>query len=186
MDCTQFLTSFTDYRDGLLAAGRRARVEEHLASCPSCRRYCRVVDEGVRLLRAAPSPSVSEDFRPRLKHRIYHVEDGDSLSYGSASGVSGVVAVGMAVLLGLAAWSPVLEPPEAEVRLPALVVSGPPEPAADPILSAPTLFDDRATLRWAERWDPGPAWEHPTALLLEYSPLFDRYRSVGRSVGSLD
>lgn len=185
MDCTQFLSSFTDYRDDRVGLQQRARIERHLADCPSCRRYCRIVEEGVRLLRALPPISVSDDFRPRLRHRIYHVEDGEALSSASSSsGVSAVVAVSMAVLLALAAWSPLLRQHE-EVRLPAIVVTEPPDPV--PGLTLPPSF--RASSSPLERpvgWTSGSPWEHPTALLLEYSPLLDGHRRVERSTTSLD
>lgn len=187
MECSDFLSAFTDYRDGLADPARLRRLERHRQSCPSCRRYCRTLDEGVRLLRSRSPAPVSEDFRPRLQHRIYHVEDDDAIAPpGGSSGVAPVAAVSMAILLALAAWSPVLLRPEPEVRLPALVVNRPAAPPAEPGLAPPPLFEPAVSSERAVRWDPGPRWERPTALLLQYSPLLERSRTAGRDRTDLD
>ena len=187
MDCTQFLSEFSDFRDGLLDDRRAALAERHLADCRSCRRYRRVVDDGVRALRTAPAVRLDHDFRPRLRHRIYHLEDAGSPDVDSAgSGVSAAVVFGMAALLALAAWSPVLRGPEPGIRLPAVVVSEPPRPRHDPILARPPLVVEASPVRWADGWNPGPSWERPAALLLEYSPLYRRYRSRARPANGLD
>lgn len=173
MDCTDLLDTFSDYRDGRLDPAERARVEGHLDRCPSCRRYRRTIDEGVRTLREAPAPPVSDHFRPRLRHRIFHLEDGDALGRdATASGVSGTAAVAMALLLAVAAWGPTLQDRTAEVTLAPVVVDQPPAAAVRAGLPTSAFFgrdgppEPRIGTR-AESWSPR------RSLLLEasYDPL---------------
>lgn len=144
MTCKDFLTIFSEYRDGVLDPRERRRADRHLDGCPSCRRYRRVVDDGVEALRARRPLPVSADFRPRLRHRLYHVEDGDVLGPGSpdsrGSGVSGLAAAGMALLLTIVAWSPVVRPPEVEVTLSPVVVHDPARPVPGLSVPAAALF----------------------------------------------
>jgi anti-sigma factor RsiW len=39
MNCRQVVELMTDYLDGALSAGDRARFEEHIAGCDGCRAY---------------------------------------------------------------------------------------------------------------------------------------------------
>lgn len=163
MDCKEFLSSYTDYRDGLLSDGEVARAEVHLSGCTSCRRYTQVVDEGVRELRSLPSVSTTDDFRPRLQHRIYHVEDGDDF-FGDGSrgsGTTAVAAVGIAILLTAAAWSPVLRQAGDTVTLPAVVVNGPPGSSARAEVQLPPSAFFRDDDSW--RGAASPRWSPPTS-----------------------
>lgn len=190
MDCTEFLSSFTDYRDGLLAPAAEERLERHLQECASCRRYRKTVEEGVVVLRSLPTLPVPDDFRPRLQHRIYHLEDRDALSGPSrGSGVSAVAAAGLALLLVVVAWSPLVRSGEPEVSLAPLVVQAPRPPAAELTLPASAFFDP----------EPGPIapaaandrrGSRSTLLLgdvLGDLPLYESpYRTVGQSRSVLD
>jgi len=161
MDCQEFLSSYTDYRDGLLSDRDVARAEVHLSGCESCRRYRRVVDEGIRELRSLPSVSAGNDFRPRLQHRIYHLEDGDAFGDGSrGSGTTAVAAVGIAVLLTAAAWSPVLRQAGDTVTLPAIVVSQPEGSTVRADVQLPSSAFFREEDPWRGR--SSPRWSPPT------------------------
>lgn len=183
MDCSELLDTFSDYRDRRLDPAERARVEGHLQRCPSCRRYRRVIDEGVRTLRELPAPPVPDDFRPRLRHRIFHLEDGDALGRdATASGVSGTAAVAMALLLALAAWGPALQDRTAEVTLAPVVVDEPPAAAVRGGLPASAFFgsDGPPEARLGAR-AATETWGPPRSLLLEasYDPLaVERYTVV--------
>jgi anti-sigma factor RsiW len=37
--CVEFVEEVTDYLEGALDAGQRARLEAHLSDCPGCTRY---------------------------------------------------------------------------------------------------------------------------------------------------
>jgi hypothetical protein len=62
---------------------------------------------GLQLARALPEIVPSSDFDQRLQHRIFHVQD--ELARTDRVGASGaVVALALAGVIALAAWSPVL------------------------------------------------------------------------------
>jgi anti-sigma factor RsiW len=127
MDCIEFLSRYSEYVDGVGGAGAAA-FERHLGSCPSCARYHRVVREGCGLLRQLPPVHASEDFLPRLRHKLFHLED--ELSRRPA--LTGSTVMGAVLILGFvaAAWVPALLHRH-EVVLPPIVVEAPsrPEPA---------------------------------------------------------
>lgn len=88
-------------------------MEAHLRRCESCRRYKAVYEQGASLLRSLPEPELAEDFEPRLRHRLFHVDDRRGLIDSSASATPALTVLGLAVLLTVVAWSPLLreEPP---------------------------------------------------------------------------
>lgn len=132
MDCDEFLRGYSDFRDGRSAPPERRRFRGHVESCESCRRYDRVVRRGVHVLRTLPSPcSSSEEFLPRLKHRIYHIDDGIPLSGPAAGATSALTALAAVGLLALA-WLPfALQPPD-EVELAPVAVQPPAASGASP------------------------------------------------------
>ena len=131
MTCSEFQHRFSDYYDGTAEPSFLEEADAHLGMCPGCRRYHEVFVRGSEILRAAPPPlAVLADFLPRLQHRIYHLEDGPALSgrgtVGSATTVTTALAIAM--LIALAAWSPVLvRAPEVDL---APIVVDRPEPRA--------------------------------------------------------
>ena len=126
MTCSEFQNRFSDYYDGTGEAAFMTAASRHLDGCAECRRYRDVVEQGIQILKAVPSPSVSDDFLPRLQHRIYHLEDGSALSRretaGSATTTTTALVIG--ALIAAAAWSPALVRPP-EVVLEPIVVSQP-------------------------------------------------------------
>lgn len=125
VDCKRFLEEYSDFRDGLLPIEVYLDFEAHLEGCASCARYDRVVARGASLLRDLPGVEPSDDFLPRLQHRIHHLEDAVRGPGRSGSGLSASVALSVAALLALAAWAPVLRPGEATQRLPAVAARAP-------------------------------------------------------------
>lgn len=107
MTCQEFLARHLEYTDESLPLEEAARWRDHMASCPSCARYDRVVRRGLSLLRTLPEVEPSEDFFPRLQHRLYHLDD-ESQDGSRASGTSAVVSLAIAGVLALLAWSPLL------------------------------------------------------------------------------
>lgn len=166
MDCPQILERFSDYYDRTGEDAFLAAVEAHLDGCEECRRYVEVVRRGSDLLNSFPRLEVSDDFEPRLRHRIYHIEDGDALSHGSAgSGTTTVTALIMAILVSAAAWSPALRAGAPEVELSPIVVS---RPEARPLglrASQGLLLAAPSTAV------PRQLWDGSHALLYRYSPL---------------
>lgn len=141
MKCDQFLRGYSDFRDGWLDAAQRRKFEDHLQQCDGCRRYDRVVRRGVQVLRSLPAPSPSPDSLPRLKHRIFHEEDGLPLS-ASAGGSAALVAVATVGILALA-WLPFALRTPVELELPTVSVDAPAVEGAPASSSASSsLFSD--------------------------------------------
>lgn len=177
MDCKDFLSAYSDFHDGGLEASQIAEFEEHLASCASCRRYRRVVLQGIDLLRSFQAPPLRSDFQDRLRHRIYlsEVEDERRRRGGPAGPVS--LAVGATALFvagaALASMLPNLAVPS--TTLPAVHarapvgVSGvrPSEASAVPGARRGTSFLGQSDL-----------WSQSHTLLFEYTPLYQQTREA--------
>lgn len=127
MTCQEYLALYSDYLDERLGAAARTRCTAHAEACRSCARYDRVMRRGLQLARSLPEIVPSSDFDQRLQHRIFHVQD--DLARTDRLGASGaLVALALAGVIALAAWSPVLTRgvgPEVE-----RAASGVTEPAA--------------------------------------------------------
>ena len=182
MMCTEFIDSFSDYFDGVGDAEFLQAAESHLAGCENCRRYAEVVQRGRELVRSVSDVTVTQDFYPRLRHRIFHVEDSAALSRGSVgSATNAATILGMAVLLTLVAWSPMLLS-EPEVELAPIVVSRPLPPRTFGLRPPPINFSrNAAALRYREGLsrELDELWQHPNILLLQHSGLLERYGRNG-------
>jgi len=135
MSCDQLIERYTDYRDGLLEAEALAEVETHLAACECCARYDRVMRRGLELLADMPEPETSDDFMPRLRHRLYNVDCGIAegrRSFGGSAALVGVAAVGLLALF----WLPFAASVPLEMELPAVSAQYPPPGSAE----LPSLF----------------------------------------------
>lgn len=124
MNCEEFQERYSEYRDERAAADELARFEDHVQECEACARFDRVVSRGVEVFRDLPSPSPSPDFYDRLKHRIYHLEDGIPSTGSWPAGSAAVLAVAAAGLLALA-WVPFVSRAPVEVELQPVSVERP-------------------------------------------------------------
>jgi len=72
MHCSDFLSFYSDYRDGLISDARVfRRLNRHIVTCDSCARYDASVRAGVQALRrAAGELEPRPQFRERLRARI--------------------------------------------------------------------------------------------------------------------
>ena len=175
MECKEFLARFSDYVDGRAEAGVARAIEAHRDTCQQCRHYSTTLEAGRELLRSLPPLDVPEDFRPRLHHRILHVEDGRSIqrqSSNSGATIASVLAV--ATLVATAAWAPVLGHGSPTVDLPPVVVEAPPEATFTPPRSTPTFPGNMSLFSTTEFQDG--IWGDPHDLLREYSPILERRR----------
>lgn len=180
MLCSEYLVLSSEFRDGRLEGDLEEELEAHLAGCPRCRRYQSALERGVDLLRSLPGLDVPEDLKPRLSHRIYHIEDGPSIAretQGSGATTFSVVAV--AVLLALAAWTPRAGVAVPSLELPALVVATPPARSFTPSARRPTFSRGPSLFTTADFQD-GP-WGDTHQVLFEYSSLSERRRSPALS-----
>jgi len=183
MKCSEYLALSSEFRDGQIQAGISAEIEAHLGSCPMCHRHQEALREGVDLLRSIPGLDVSVDFRARLEHRIFHIEDGALIAREAVgSGATTLAVVGVAVLLALAAWAPragILEP---AVELPAVVVSAPAPRIFTASHRRPT-FPGGPSVFTTAGFQDGP-WGDTHQILFRYSSLSERRRtSVLTGVG---
>lgn len=140
MQCTGFLEEYTDFRDGRLSPDREAQFRAHMEACPACERYDRILNSGIDLLAELPQPEASDDFMPRLQHRLYNVDQGvlDSSSnhfLGSAALVA-VAAVGLLALF----WLPFAASVPVEIELPAVAVERPAEQLVSDQEQVPSLL----------------------------------------------
>jgi len=178
MNCSDYVANFSDHLDGGASAEDVRAMEAHVAECGACRHYREVVERGSALLRSLPEPELSEDFGPRLQHRLYHVDEA-SLE-GATSATPAMTVLGMAILLTAVAWSPALLGGSPEVQLEPIIVDQAParlsvQPAGrallrlDPVRPRSTQFLPL---------DEG-LWDDSQRLLYEYSPLSQRYQQQG-------
>lgn len=171
MTCARFLEAFTELRDGRASPELRREAEAHLEACVECRRYRRVVERGLEVLRDQEPLDVPDDFQPRLRHRLYHVDDEKALHRHVNSGATGTAVLGIALVLAAVAWSPVLRPAEPTVELSPIVVSRPPSPVGlRPVGRALELRSMRSARTDRDLWDDAHT------LLIQYSPVSERYR----------
>lgn len=135
MSCDRFIERYTDFRDGLLDAVERSEAEAHLTGCACCARYHRVMQQGLELLKHMPAAESSDDFMPRLRHRLYNVDCGVAegrRSFGGSAALVGVAAVGLLALF----WLPFAASVPLEMELAAVSAQLPPA-GAEPV---PSLF----------------------------------------------
>lgn len=207
MKCSEFLDNYTDFRDGALAPREGDALRAHMTGCGPCRRYDRVVTRGVGLLRAIPGTRPDPDFRARLRHSIYALEEerrrrrllGSAARAVPLLGALGVAGALLATLT-LRESVPVVELPPIVAERPSHA-SGPAGPVLLPGASAPV--EARAwpavpagpgtpgTLASAVRLPaaaaPPPArrfpapefWRGANELLYRNSSLYLRYREPG-------
>lgn len=175
MDCTTFVASFTDYLDGALSQEDGRAMEAHLERCGSCLRYKNVVEHGRSVLLSLPVPELGDDFSSRLEHRLFRAADDVAPSDDVASRAPALAVLGIAMLLTVVAWAPLLIGGSPVVQLEPIVVDHAPTPL-------PRL---RAT--WAGPVDRSDGldeadsrlWEDLT--LYEFSPLSRRYQETART-----
>ena len=155
MDCTEFLSRYSDYDDSLVPGEEAAVFRSHMERCPACARYDRVLRKGRMLMRQSRGVEPSENFVRGLHLRLWREArlDMERARRASrlASGLAAVTVVAVvAAALGLLAPSrgaggsaaeiavaaaPAAErapagmrAPRAAEGLPALPAAGPSEP----------------------------------------------------------
>lgn len=124
MLCEEFLEGYSEFLDGRLPHDQRTAFKAHREACRTCGRYDSVVRRGLHVWRNLPQIDSSPDFVPRLRHRLYHVDDSSSFSENRHLGSAALVAVASVGLLALA-WLPFATRMTVEVELPAVAVEAP-------------------------------------------------------------
>jgi hypothetical protein len=120
---------------------------------------------------------VPGDFRARLTHRIYHLEDGPSIARESlGSGATTLAVLAVALLLGFAAWAPRADRGTGTLELPAVVV-GPPTLRTFTARHRRSTFPRGPSFFTTAEFQDGP-WGDTHRILFEYSSLSERRRSA--------
>lgn len=176
MDCSNFVTKYTDYRDGSASAEVVRRMQEHLSGCESCRRYEAVVEHGASLLRSLPPPELCEDFQPRLQHRLYNDREKRFISGLPTSRAPAFAIVGIAALLTVVAWASLLLGGTTVVRLEPIVVDR--APAVTKVRPMSSSADEMVNEEPPEELG-SDLWHD--ARVYDYSPLFRRYENQLRN-----
>jgi hypothetical protein len=146
VDCSQFLDGYSEYRDGELPDEVRRQFDAHRAECPSCSRYDRVIDEGVKLYLKCPEVTPSDDFLPRLQHRLYHLEEEMKGPGRRGSGTQAAVTLALAATIAAIAWIPATRSSPQMVELPAVAARAPLPPPPEPVFLPPDPFPGVATV----------------------------------------
>lgn len=174
MDCQEYLARFSEYVDGRIEAESLEEMEAHRLTCLPCGRYSRLLEAGTELLRSSAPVEVPDDFRPRLDHRILHVEDGAAIAREShGTGATTVSVLAVAVLLALSAWAPVITVTAPTLELPPLVAHAP-HVIFTPAFSGPTFSRNASVFPTTEFQDG--FWGDSHQLLREYSNLSEPRR----------
>lgn len=94
-----------EYLDGVLDADTEALWRTHLANCPDCTRYDRVLRRGLALLAAQPQSQLTPDFTTELQQRLALEERRMAMRPMTSLATASLM---VAAMLALAAWIPVL------------------------------------------------------------------------------
>ncbi len=177
MKCADFLAQYSRLRDEDLPSEDRSALEAHLAGCPSCTRYDRVVQRGVDLLRDGPRPKVKEDFEARIRHSIYSLEEAERVRRFRPHGPSGggaMAVMAAAALLVAIIWTPSLLDSTPTVELPPIVIDQPATWGDDvPFVASGLGMEAEPSSSLVYESD---LWTGSNALLFEHSALYHRYR----------
>ncbi len=177
MECSDFLSRFSDFYDAPPESQFRRQGEAHLEQCEKCARYARTVASGAALLKTLPRVELSESFRPTLEHRLFHLEDENTLARAAgASAVPVLTAVGLAIVLAIVAWSPVFRSSPVQVELAPVAsspVSGEPAFIVGTGAAGTGIFAPQEPVPDLQK----ELWSDPNALLFEYSPMRERSRT---------
>lgn len=178
MLCREFLERFSDYRDGLLSCEVRKAFEEHSASCCACGRYSAVVERGTQVLRNDDGVRVAGDFRARLQHSIYSLEEDRRRRSVPKSGTGAMAIAAIAAVAAVLLVSPELPVASRGVELAPIVARAPVSTGWDATIpvspsASPVAESGVAPLQSAE------LWTQSNELLYRYSSLYSRHREPG-------
>jgi hypothetical protein len=174
LECSRFLEGYSAFRDGELEVRELEEFESHLQDCVSCSRYHEVIDRGVQLYRSTAEITPSEDFLPRLQHRLYHVDDELRGAGRSGSGMPALLTLGISALIAAVAWLPALRSQPVVLELPPVMARAPLPPPVEPGLlfqQGPFLVREPPRMEWGEL----PVGAGSRDLFFRYSPAGAQY-----------
>lgn len=180
MTCSDFLARYSDFLDGESSPEGESALRSHLEACASCRRYDHVVRRGIALLRDLPAERLRDDFKDRLQHSLYTIDEAERRRRHRPQGATGggaMAVVAAAVIILAVVWTPALWDSTPTVDLPAIVVRAPEQAA-----SRATLPENGIYALPQPRPSPvydADLWRGSNHLLFESSPLYTRHREPG-------
>jgi hypothetical protein len=159
MRCSDFLDSYSEFRDGLIVDVRLLRgLNHHLANCPGCHRHDVLVRRGVMALRAGADLTPSADFRRRLRARLAGGEPAelDQPVFPGRPGIA--VSLMLAAALGLLIYEGLARRPGQPARTAALVATAQASPQPLVVANPGMPFVTFADLRLPSFPDPAQHW----------------------------
>lgn len=105
LSCSECLARYSEFMDGVMDAGKAEAWRAHLAGCPDCARYDRVLRRGLKLLTTQSSVAPSDDFFLQLQHRL--TTEDDRMGMRPLTSMA-TASLAVAAMLALAAWIPVM------------------------------------------------------------------------------
>ena len=73
-ECPEVRSASSDFIDGDMRRGERARIAAHLEKCAPCRAFVNTLRATVALLRSAPAPEPPEGFKRRIRDSLRGAE----------------------------------------------------------------------------------------------------------------
>jgi len=125
IDCQTFLERYSAYLDHDVSWAEREEMEAHADGCEACAQYDRVLRRGTDVLRGLPEIEVSDDFGERLQWRLYQADWEAKRERTLAGPAQALGTVGIAALIAVAAWVPLMRPRPAIGHLPTVAVEAP-------------------------------------------------------------
>lgn len=111
MTCGEYLALHSEMLDQRLDVEDELRCREHALSCASCARYDRVLRRGLSIVHELSPVTPSSQFLHRFQHGILRAaesSDGD----GPFASTGTMLALAIAGVIAIAAWSPLLRLPD--------------------------------------------------------------------------
>jgi anti-sigma factor RsiW len=68
--CSEFLHELTDYLDGVIDAGTKSELEEHLAWCHNCYVVCDTTKKTIQVFKGMKEYAIPRDVHERLMSAV--------------------------------------------------------------------------------------------------------------------
>lgn len=107
MTCREYLALYSELLDEQLDVEQEARCRTHAIECSACARYDRVMRRGLQLVREIPGVTATPEFIRRVELGVFRMAEGRDQRRFAAPGT--VLALAIASLVAVAAWSPLIQ-----------------------------------------------------------------------------
>jgi len=138
MTCSEFLETYSDFRDGLIDdPGLARRLADHLAVCPRCMQYDARVARAATLLRSFSDIEPSPRFRRELARRLNrsHLTLEEPVRPAPAGIMVGLM---VATAIALVVWTTGDHPVESAPAVETAAASASPSPPPPAVVALPS------------------------------------------------